>query len=146
MYRLEQELVDSFVVALKHTKSEFGGELKLTTEFNYNRGRTDIVAINTSSKIIAFEVKLEKWKEALHQAYRNTCFAHYSYIVVPESTAYRALKHSRDFSRISIGICYLSSTNQIVIPLNATQGEPLQKWLRDRARAAILKIGENARV
>src|SRR2546427_5324293 len=40
---------------------------------------------------ISFEAKLKDWRYALDQAYRNTCFAHKSYVVVPEATALTAL-------------------------------------------------------
>src|SRR5260221_13844569 len=81
MYRLEQHLADEFVSSLQTTQHPWG-TLQTTTEFYYVRGRTDVVGLTLTNKIVAFEVKLKRWKDALHQAYRNTCFAHLSYIVV----------------------------------------------------------------
>jgi hypothetical protein len=46
-------------------------------EFDYSRGRTDVVALRDGEHVIAFEAKLKDWRTALHQAYRNTCFAHH---------------------------------------------------------------------
>ena len=74
-FATEQMLVDRFVGLLEANRTPWG-EVSYTREFDYSRGRTDIVAVASPDTLIAIEAKLKDWKYALHQAYRNTCFAH----------------------------------------------------------------------
>ncbi len=112
------------------------GPLKVATEFFYSRGRTDVIAMNTDNEVIAFEAKLNKWRDALDQAYRNRCYAHYSYILLPEDTAHKAIKHNEEFDLRSVGICYISD-GKVIVAQEATRTEPLQNWLFARAVEAI---------
>jgi hypothetical protein len=82
--------------------------------------------------VIAFEAKLIKWREALQQAYRNTCFAHRSYVVLPKDTAMLAHRYSAEFSLRGIGICYIWQEGVIVLQ-EAGETEPLQPWLSRQA-------------
>jgi hypothetical protein len=136
MYHLEQTLVEAFIRRLTNLEVSPWGPLQLATEFSYLRGRTDVIALTESGEIIAFEAKLQKWREALHQAYRNTCFAHFSYIVVPEEVARKATRHFAEFSRRSVGICY-PSADGIVVLLEPPKLSPLQSWLSERAATLI---------
>src|SRR5437764_481965 len=82
-YRTEAGLVRAFVSRL-HAD---GGPWKVqgtAREFDYQRGRTDVVAVSGTGQVVAFEAKLDRWKDAMHQAYRNTCFSHLSYVLLPE--------------------------------------------------------------
>lgn len=138
-YRLESDLVIDFVSSLSNPGLQKWGSLSVATEFNYVRGRTDVIAVNHAEQIIAFEAKLTRWRDALHQAYRNTCFAHFSYIVVPEKVAMYAIQFSDAFCRRSVGICYLSN-NHICVPIEATYCTPLQDWLTARAITSALEM------
>ena len=73
----EKMLVDQLLFLLQG-QSTFCGPVRVTPEFFDSRGRTDVVAVDQDETLIAFEAKLTDWKTALHQAYRNTCFAHTS--------------------------------------------------------------------
>ncbi len=134
-YVSEDTLVKDFCSVLKMDEHPWG-QLQVKREFDYNRGRTDVVAIDCDGNVIAFEMKLEKWKEAAHQAYKNRCFAHISYVVLPEFTALRAQRSSYEFIRRSVGLCYIKA-NAVVIALPAPCQHPLQPWL---SRIAILDI------
>ena len=70
MFDNEKSLVDSFVDSLQTIRSPWG-ELKIGSEFFYQRGRTDLVAVSNNGKVIAFEAQLKKWRIALQQAYRH---------------------------------------------------------------------------
>ena len=85
----EQTLVDTFVGLLETNRSPWG-EVRLAREFDYSRGRTDVVAVADADTLIAVEAKLTDWKYALHQAYRNTCFAHRSFVLLPKEAAIAA--------------------------------------------------------
>ncbi len=78
-YKNEQHLVETFLRSL--TECSPWGSVNTSSEFFYQRGKTDVVAVDEDGLVIAFEAKLTRWKKALQQAYRNTCFAHRSYVV-----------------------------------------------------------------
>src|SRR2546423_290660 len=141
MYHLEKALVDAFMARLTTPELHPWGKLELATEFFYLRGRTDVIALTPSREIIAFEAKLHKWREALHQAYRNTCFAHFSYIVVPDHVANKAFRHASEFYRRSVGLCY-PSQNEIEVLLEPPRMEPLQSRLSDQAAHLISERNE----
>jgi hypothetical protein len=131
----EQHLVARLCRVLESQDSPFG-EAETTREFDYRRGRTDVVAITRGDHIWAFEAKMEKWRDALQQAYRNTCFAHFSYVLVPKDVARRAAQHAYEFERRAVGLCYLERRD-IVVVLPARFQEPIQHWLSEAAIAAV---------
>ncbi|MBL4775817.1 MAG: hypothetical protein JKY87_07175 [Mariprofundus sp.] len=132
----EMALSDVFSSKLE-SESTCWGRVSLTKEFNFKRGRTDIIAVDEDGLIHAFELKLEKWSCALTQAYRSTSFADFSYIVVPENTAQRAMKSLDDFKKRSVGICAVGSDGVHVI-LPAVHTESIQPWLSASAVALAM--------
>lgn len=134
-YGYERELVDAFTRALEDGLALWGS-VDFAEEFYYLRGRTDVVAITADGAVLAFEAKLLNWKEAMHQAYRNTCFAHESYVVLPCNVAQRAIRWDAEFTRRGVGVCTVESgVLKIVHP--ARKAPPLQNWLSQRAAAHI---------
>lgn len=133
-YRYESHLVEEFLSAAR--TSAIWDQMKTSTEFDYQRGRTDIIALGEDGMLIAIEAKLEKWRDALHQAYRNTCFANHSYVLLPEKTALLALKYLAEFERRKVGVCYISH-GKIVIAYKPPMVEPIQPWLSKVAIDAI---------
>lgn len=127
MANSERELVDKFTTALISSSSPWG-PVRFTREFDYRRGRTDVVALSDSGDVIAIEAKLTKWRDALQQAYRNRCFAHSSYVLLPKQVALRAICYSTDFEIRGVGVCYIEG-NELLIALVAARAEPLQPWL-----------------
>lgn len=132
-FRFEKDLIRHFVNRLD-TSSPWG-EIGLETEFDYRSGRADVIGLDRAGRVIAFEAKLDKWRDALHQAYRNTCFAHISYVLLPPEVAYRALERANDFIARKVGICSVGS--EVEILLEPPQVEPLQQWLSARAALSI---------
>lgn len=117
------------------------GPVDVGLEFFYQRGRTDVVLVDDDGSIIALEAKLYRWRQALQQAYRNTCFAHRSYIVLPEDAALLAQRHALEFSRRGIGICYVSADG-VAIVQEARENTPIQPWLSDQALSWVTGDGE----
>lgn len=144
-YTAEKHLVDDFVKFLPFSTFAEFGPLKVATEFEYRRGRTDVVAMTPNNEIIAFEAKLEKWREALDQAYRNTCFANFSYVVLPENVAFRATKYYQEFIMRFVGICYLNA-GKVVIAQEAIKTDPLQIWLYKQAKRTILEGQQHGKI
>jgi len=130
MYTTEQELVDIFLKE-SHYKEPWA-TFRFETEFNYCRGKTDIIAISPDNEVIALEAKLSKWRTALQQAYRNRCFADKSYVLLPFSTAQTTVCHEHEFRKRGGGICTIVD-NRIVILQEAVADEPIQPWLRNVA-------------
>lgn len=133
-YESERELVDEFTRALVEAADLWGGEIDFAEEFYYLRGRTDVVAVTTGGEVIAFEAKLQNWREAMHQAYRNTCFAHFSYLILPCRVARRALRSDAELNRRGVGVCTVEN-GTITIAHPARKVQPIQPWLSHRAAA-----------
>ncbi len=131
MFRFEADLVNVLQRVLQNPDNPFS-RLILASEFDYQAGRIDVVATNDRGELIAFEAKLSRWKEAVHQAYRNTSFTHYSYVALPHHTAIKALRHRLQFERRGVGLCGVTCDDfAIIIP--AKKIIPLQPWLTSDA-------------
>jgi hypothetical protein len=124
-------LVDAFVGLLLENRSPWG-KVRLGREFDYSRGRTDVVAVSDADTLIAIEAKLEDWKSALHQAYRNTCFAHRSFVLLPKAAALNAFSYSGEFERRGIGLCYIDGADLVILH-EAAHTSPLEPWLASEA-------------
>lgn len=131
MFDSEETLTQIFDVALSGEHSPFFPEC-IATEFDYREGRTDLIVSDKWGDLLAFEMKLENWKQALYQAYRNSSFAHYSYVVLPYPTARRAARHEHEFLRRGVGLCSVEGT-RIRIEIDAKRTEPLRPWLTESA-------------
>lgn len=142
-YESESELVDTFLCILSDRQEEFN-LTGLATEFEYQRGRTDIVCVTHDGDVVAFEAKLFRWKDALNQAYRNTCFAHLSYVVLPYKAAMLASNYEREFSRRKIGL-YTIAEGQLVQVIECKRNVPISAWLSDQAREQSLQGFGNGR-
>lgn len=134
-YSSEAELTQLALITLASGTTRWG-RLQLAREFFYVRGCTDIIALSSGNHVIAFEAKLTRWRTALDQAHRNRCFAHESYVLLPETTARRAAEHIAEFEHRGVGLCYLGSES-IVCTYIAHQHDPWQQWLAERAIGAI---------
>lgn len=131
IYKSEKSFVNTFVRHLR-THQSIWGEVEIGREFDYQRGRTDVLVLSKQGRLIAFEAKLTKWREALHQAYRNTCFAHQSYVLLPLASALLAQRFIEEFERRNVGLCCLNR-GRVAMLRKATIQTPLQPWLLEAA-------------
>ena len=129
-FQSEAVLVDVFTAVL--AKDALLDCRSSALEFNYSGGRTDVVAVNQNGAVLSFEAKLFKWKDALHQAHRNTTFAHYSYVVLPSTAAQAALRSKEQFEKRGVGICTVDGSG-VRVGLEARRHEPLKPWLTETA-------------
>ncbi len=136
----ERELVARFLGHLSESETPWG-PLDVATEFFYHRGRTDVVACTMDGDVVAFEAKLTRWRDALQQAYRNTCFAHRSYVLLPTAAARIAIQHEAEFIRRRVGLCFIDD-GQLVVAFHPPRLEPIQPWLS--AEASRCAIGATA--
>ena len=134
----EQKLVDRFVGLLEADRTPWG-KVAFTREFDYSRGRTDVVAVSDSNTLIAVEAKLVDWKRALHQAYRNTCFAHRSFVLVPQKIALAAAAFVAEFESRRVGLCYIGESNLVVLQ-DSPSTVPLEPWLAKEAVSQVRRL------
>lgn len=135
MYELESDLVKDFQDTIFDVSDTFT-IIAMASEFNYVEGKVDIIAKDSDGDLIAFEAKLLRWRNALYQAYRNSSFAHYSYVVLPEATLANARSHIDEFHRRGVGLCFFGSSG-LRVELLATRRNPIQPWLTNIALSYI---------
>ncbi len=134
-FATEQMLVDTFVSLLEANRTPWG-KVRFTREFDYSRGRTDVLAVSNADTVIAVEAKLKDWKCALHQAYRNTCFAHRSFVLLPKQMALTAFSFLVEFERRGVGLCYIDGA-QLVVLQDSPYAPPLEPWLASEAISQV---------
>jgi hypothetical protein len=132
VYDSEADLVRLFVDALLRVKDSPFETTTVGWEFDYRSGRADVISVTWDGEVVAFEAKLSRWRDALHQAYRNKCFAHQSYVLLPWDVAERAVTYQGEFEARRVGICALKDGTLVKL-VDAPRHEPLQRWLADRA-------------
>jgi hypothetical protein len=135
IFDTEQRLVERFISILESQATPFG-DMRVACEFNYSRGRTDVVALNEGNQVIAFEAKLKDWRTALHQAYRNTCFAHQSFVLLPKDAAFQAADCREEFDKRGVGLCYLDIAG-VVILHDSPCTAPIEPWLASEAALQV---------
>lgn len=129
----EADLVSDFC---RHIKNWSGKEIEgYSLEFEYGRGRTDVIAITSCQTLIAVEAKLNRWDIAVQQAHRNYSFAHLSFILLPPRVALLALSYYEYLSNFGIGLCTLCGhENPIVLEVIPPRPSgPIQSWLHRKA-------------
>ena len=147
VYTTEFGLVRQFLRVLRRGQGPWG-PVRLAREFQFDRGRTDVLALTATGHLLAFEAKLTKWKDALDQAYRNTCFAHGSYVLLPRHVAERVSLHSPDFRYRNVGLCYVDGS-VVSVAVSASLVAPPELWLLEEARKTVQrqhgfhKLGRN---
>jgi hypothetical protein len=131
----EEALINKFLAQLRGPSAPWP-IAGVQTEFDYRRGRTDVVAVSAEGEVVAFEAKVARWKTALWQAYRNTCFAHHTYVVLPAEQAMHAQQHRAEFERLGVGLCAVEAEAVIVL-IESETFAPLQPWLTLQATERI---------
>jgi hypothetical protein len=135
-YSTEQALVEQFARCLGSGDTVWG-RVNLMFEFDYVGGWADVLALCSDGHLVAFEAKLARWRDALHQAYRTRCFAHRSYVVLPLRTAMLAGRYEAEFRRRRVGLCAVSEQRGIELVFDTDVVMPFQPWIATRARAAL---------
>jgi predicted RecB family endonuclease len=135
VYQLESQLVAELEDILASSENPFS-QMAIAFEFNYQEGKVDIVASNDRGELFSFEAKLTRWRTAVHQAYRNTSFSHYSYVVLPAYAAKNAMRSRHEFERRGIGLCSIRD-DCLIIEIPASKRTPLLPWLTNSAMEYI---------
>mgnify|MGYP001601233534 CR=1 FL=1 len=130
-----------FIAGLRCAASPWG-PAKIAAEFDYASGRTDVIVLTGTDELIAFEAKLTRWREALHQAFRSTFFASRSYVVLPSNAAAIASRYVTEFARRKVGLCVVAEGMLDVIFPAPTISCPVQPWLTAQAADMIRRGNE----
>lgn len=136
-YLTEQSLVEDLSSVVVEKNSPVPCR-EVAHEFDYASGRTDMLGLGRQDEVHAFETKLSKWREALDQARRNACFAHYCYVALPARAANAALKFEREFIRHGVGLIILGM-QEATLAIKPRRNDPLLPWL---TKAALAHFGD----
>jgi len=134
-YLSEEQLVQDFTSSLLSAKSPFDCQ-KLMPEFPHQSGRTDVIGLRPSGDVISFEAKLKNWRKALHQAFRNTAYAHLSYVVLPSKSAKSALLYRHEFVERGVGLVAVTG-KRITTRISARKMIPLLPWVTEKAKESV---------
>ena len=138
----EADLVRSFssIVTTKRTSLP---QMEVAFEFPFVGGKTDIIGVTQKGTVHSFEAKLRRWRDCLNQAYRNTAFSHYSYVLLPRDTALNALREREQFRKRGVGLCSFEN-NRIHLHIRPAKQNPLQPWVTKRAASCVARSAGNA--
>lgn len=89
------------------------------SEFKGMFGVPDYLVIERSNKsimhIIAFELKLKNWRQALKQAFRYRTFSNLSFVILDEKYVELALNHIDEFIKFNVGLASINKNNGIKV-------------------------------
>ena len=137
----EDDLVICFSRILESKRTALP-RMEVCFEFTYLGGKTDIIGVTGNGTLHSFEVKLDRWKDCLNQAYRSTSFSHYSYVLLPDVTVGNALREEEQFRKRAVGLCSYGN-GAIRLHIRPVRREPLQPWITERAVASIRGDSDN---
>ena len=130
-FKKEKDLVTTFIAHIE--RSQYDVELvSWASEFTFAGGQTDIIARSGQKDLYAFEAKLSNLAKVINQAFRNTSFADYSYVVLPEKKRKAAEKYIEEFKRRRIGLVFVNQ-ERAWTEITACRQLPLLPWLKDKA-------------
>ena len=139
VFSSEREFVTSFASELPLLKGFWCQ--KFAFEFTHSSGRSDLIAVGPDGQLFAFEAKLEKWKQAVVQAYRNVSFCHFSFVLLPPEAARRARNTPDLFHQYGVGLCmYNGYSLETLIPSH--RFDPIRPWLTKQAYRATVWSGK----
>ncbi len=134
MFSLEADLVDQFINHIEN-RNIYWNLSNILKEFNYSNGKTDIIATDEDT-VFAFEAKLDKWRKAINQAYRNTIFADYSYVILPKSRQTISMKNKSEFEKYGVGLI-LVDEQTAEISITAKKNFPGNNWIVNKAKTMM---------
>lgn len=105
-------------------------------EFRHESGTADLVGLGRAGEVVALEAKLHNWRVALHQAYKNTAFAHSSYVAMPLRHALLAYRYVEEFDLRRVGLIGVRG-KQCFVLIRAQSVKPILPWLTARVRSHI---------
>lgn len=101
-------------------------------------GIADYVFVESNRHITAFEFKISDWRKGLAQAARYKCYAHRSFLVVPQTIAHRIEPFFKGLREINIGLCTFDSQAGIINTIyNPKFNKPFSKNAHNNALSIL---------
>jgi len=101
-------------------------------------GIADYVFIESNQHITAFEFKISDWRKGLAQAARYKCYAHRSFLVVPQAIAHRIKPFFKKLKEINVGLCIFNSQTNIIDTIYSPKvKEPFSKNAHNNALSIL---------
>lgn len=88
--------------------------------------------------IIAIEGKLQNWRAALRQAYRNRLFSNFTYVVLDAKHARPAISNKNEFASSGVGLAVANAdSNTVTIVQKPTSHRPISNVMHVIAQETI---------
>lgn len=130
MFESEQDMSVIFENFLKKKLGntyvkEYRGLFGIPDFVYYNKNEDKI-------ELIAFELKLKDWKQAIKQAFRYKSFSNISYVVIPTVSINVAFKNVELFKKYNIGLAGFNSSKEFEILFKPTSETPYSSELNNK--------------
>lgn len=89
--------------------------------------------------LLAIELKLSKWQEALEQGIYNQKFAEYSFVVLDEEKIHMNHKIEEYYKSSNVGLIYLHSDGNMKIKVMPKKNKKIDKYANEFYKLKILK-------
>nr|WP_315155068.1 hypothetical protein [uncultured Flavobacterium sp.] len=135
MFESEQDMSKIFE---KFLKDNFGNTY--VKEYKGLFGVPDFVYYDKRDEkieLIAFELKLKNWKQAIKQAFRYKSFSNLSYVVIPSVSVDSAFKNIELFKKYNIGLAGFNSLREFEILFKPTSEIPYSDNLNNKILESI---------
>lgn len=135
MFESEQDMSKFFE---KFLKDNFGNTY--VKEYQGLFGVPDFVYYDKRDEkieLIAFELKLKNWKQAIKQAFRYKSFSNLSYVVIPSVSVDPAFKNIELFKKYNIGLAGFNSLREFEILFKPTSEIPYSENLNNKILESI---------
>lgn len=135
MFESEQDMSKIFE---KFLKDNFGNTY--VKEYKGLFGVPDFIYYDKRDEkieLIAFELKLKNWKQAIKQAFRYKSFSNLSYVVIPSVSVDVAFKNIELFKKYNIGLAGFNSLREFEILFKPTSEIPYSDNLNNKILESI---------
>lgn len=105
----------------------------------------DLIGIR-DDEVVAIEMKLSAWRQALHQAVAYQVGADRTWVAMPLVAASRAYRHRYRFEAEGVGLIAVDDRGGVRVPLPAAPSPRLLPFVREGVRVQFAGSGEPAEV
>lgn len=89
--------------------------------------------------LIALELKLSRWNEALEQGIYNKSFAEYSFVVLDEDKVISNINIEEQYKFENVGLIYLNSDGKVRIRYIPKKNKNIDKYINQYHKIKVLK-------
>lgn len=103
--------------------------------------RADLVGTR-EDHLVAVELKMRDWREALHQAVAYQLAVDWAWVAMPLAAASTAYRHRWRFEAERVGLLAVDDRGRVRVPIPARSSPRLLPFLRERVSADSVGIRE----